>query len=97
MIKALKSFVKARFFSSRGFLARAILILIIYGLLELLGCREYASFITGTTSGLAFDIIGMTYFIFYSMAVFVAPIFVLASIFKLFFEKMFGKTAVEKA
>lgn len=96
MMETLKSFTKARFFSSKGFIARAVLIIVIYAVLELIGCREYVSFITGTTSGIVYDIIGMTYFVFYSLAVFVAPIFIIGAVIKLFFEKKFGTTACEE-
>ncbi|MDD3148750.1 MAG: hypothetical protein PHD82_15755 [Candidatus Riflebacteria bacterium] len=81
MIEAIPSPFKARLFSAWGFVFRALLIIFVFGLLHLLGLREYTSFISGTTSGNYHDLLGMTYFLFYALAVFVAPVFLLASAF----------------
>lgn len=70
---------KARLFTSWGFLYRALLIIFVFAMLHLAGLREYTSFITGTTSGGYLDLLGMTYFIFYALAVFLAPILLLAA------------------
>lgn len=79
---------KARFFSAAGFFYRAVLIVIVFGLLHLAGLREYTSFITGTSSGNVADILGMAYFLFYSLSVFVTPILVIASGFMLIFRRI---------
>lgn len=81
---------KARGFSSAGFFLRAVLILAAFLLAELAGFRDYTSFISGTTSGNYKDIFGMTYFVLYSFAVFVAPILVIASILMKFLSKFAG-------
>ncbi|PKL42173.1 MAG: hypothetical protein CVV41_15460 [Candidatus Riflebacteria bacterium HGW-Riflebacteria-1] len=73
--------LKARFFSAWGFFSRGILIIAIYVILHLIGLREYTSFISGTTSGGAGDLLGITYFIAYSLAVFVAPVAIIAALF----------------
>lgn len=77
----LKNPFKAKLFSAWGFAWRAMLILAVFAILHLAGLREYTSFITGTTSGNFSDILGMAYFIFYSLSIFVAPVLLLGSIF----------------
>ncbi len=67
------------FFTSWGMLYRAILIVVIFGIMHFVGWREHTSFITGTISGGYKDIFGMAYFIFYAMTVFVAPILIPAA------------------
>lgn len=79
MNKTIPSPFKASFFSAWGFVFRALLIFAVFAVLHLAGLREYTSFISGTTSGNYHDLLGMTYFLFYSLAIFVAPILLLAS------------------
>ncbi|NCB39835.1 MAG: hypothetical protein EOM80_13810 [Erysipelotrichia bacterium] len=79
---------KTAVFSAWGFFFRALLILVVFMCLHLLGCREYTSFISGTTSGNFLDMLGMAYFLFYSLSVFVAPIFVLAAAFMAVVESL---------
>ncbi len=81
MTEQIPSPFKARLFSAWGFLYRALLIIFVFAMLHLSGLREYTSFITGTTSGGYLDLLGMTYFIFYALAVFIAPILLLAAAF----------------
>lgn len=70
---------KAKLFSGWGFLSRGLLIIAVFSLLHLLGLREYTSFISGTTSGGWGDLLGITYFILYSLAVFLAPVLIIAT------------------
>lgn len=72
---------KARFFSAWGFFSRGLLLVLVYIILHLAGLREYTSFISGTTSGGYGDLLGITYFISYSLAVFVAPVAIIAALF----------------
>ena len=72
---------KAKLFSGWGFLSRGLLIIAVFLLLHLLGLREYTSFISGTTSGGWGDLLGITYFILYSLAVFLAPVLIIATVF----------------
>lgn len=81
---------KTHVFSAWGFLFRAILILIVFFALHMAGCREYTSFITGTTSGDYLDLLGMAYFIFYSMSVFLIPILLVASLFMAILSRFAG-------
>jgi len=76
----LKNPFKAKLFSAFGFASRALLMLAVFAALHLAGFREYTSFITGTSSGNTADILGMAYFIFYSLSVFVAPVLLIASL-----------------
>lgn len=70
---------KARFFSAYAFFTRGLLLIAVFMLLELAGWREYTSFISGTTSGSIHDLYGFAYFIFYALALFLAPVLLIAS------------------
>ncbi len=71
---------KTSIFSIWGLIYRSLIILFSFAFLHLAGLRQYTSFITGTTSGNYLDILGMAYFVFYSLSVFVVPIFLIASL-----------------
>jgi len=81
---------KAKLFSGWGFLSRGLLIIAVFALLHLLGLREYTSFISGTTSGSSGDLLGVTYFILYSLTVFVAPVLIIATVFMKIFSRYAG-------
>jgi hypothetical protein len=68
-----------KFFSAYAFFTRALLILALFAILHLLGWRDYTSFISGTTSGGINDIFGIAYFIMYSLALYLAPVLLIAS------------------
>lgn len=70
---------KVKFFSAWAFFTRALLILALFAVLHLLGWRDYTSFISGTTSGGINDIFGIAYFILYSLALYLAPVLIIAS------------------
>lgn len=70
---------KVKFFSAWAFFTRALLILALFAALHLLGWRDYTSFISGTTSGGINDIFGIAYFIIYSLALYLAPVLIIAS------------------
>jgi hypothetical protein len=70
---------KVKFFSAYAFFTRALLILALFAILHLLGWRDYTSFISGTTSGGINDIFGIAYFIMYSLALYLAPVLLIAS------------------
>ena len=72
-MRHLLSLLRAPFFSTTGFLVRAIGLFALYGVLHLAGLREYTSFISGTTvagdsAHLLRDLAGITYFATYSLA-----------------------------
>lgn len=90
MLNKIPNPFKTRFFSPLGFFFRALLILMVFLALHLAGCREYTSFITGTSSGNYLDILGMAYFIFYSLSVFLSPILIIASLFMVLFNHLAG-------
>ncbi len=83
---------KTGFFTAWGMLYRAILIVIIFGFMHFAGWREHTSFITGTVSGGYQDILGMAYFIFYAMTVFVAPVLIPAAWIMFIFERWPGES-----
>ncbi|MEW6712524.1 MAG: hypothetical protein AB1403_22090 [Candidatus Riflebacteria bacterium] len=70
---------KAKIFSAWGFFSRALLILLAFAIIEAAGWREYTSFISGTTSGGTYDILGVAYFIIYLLALFLAPVMIIGS------------------
>jgi hypothetical protein len=64
----------------RGLLLRAVLITGIYALLHLCGLRHSAAFLSGTpVGGTLATLGGLTYVLFYFMAVVLAPILVIAA------------------
>ena len=79
------NWVKAPFFSSRGMFARSLGLVIFFFALHAVGLREYTSFISGTTptgdpSHIWIDLAGITYFSAYSLALLIAPVFMLAAV-----------------
>lgn len=87
MIDSIPSPFKTRFFSAWGFIFRALLIIFVFAMLHLAGLREYTSFISGTTSGNYYDLLGMSYFLFYALAVFLAPILLIAATIMALFSR----------
>lgn len=81
---------KVKFFSAYAFFTRALLILAIFVVLHLLGWRDYTSFISGTTSGGINDIFGIAYFIMYSLALYLAPVLLIASAIFALITKLAG-------
>ena len=71
-------------FSSRGFAARAALIALVYGVLHLMGLREYTSILSGTApTGDPNDYLamalGVAYVLVHLAFVLIAPVLVLAA------------------
>jgi hypothetical protein len=90
MMNKLPNPFKTALFSASGFFFRALLIMVIFLALHLSGLREYTGFISGTSGGNLADLLGMTYFVFYSLVVFVVPILLLASLFMAILDKFSG-------
>lgn len=75
----------ASFFSPRGFLDRAIMLLLLFAICHFAGLREYTCVISGTSpTGDPADtfasLLGLAYFATYSLALLAAPIFAIAAI-----------------
>src|SRR5882762_10412767 len=75
---------RAKFFSSKDFVRRALIICLLFGLAHLLGLREFTSVLNGTTGSLALGwtistILGLTYVLLYVALVLPVPIFLLAA------------------
>jgi hypothetical protein len=90
MINKMPNPFKTSLFSAWGLIYRAAIIILVFSILHLAGFRQYTSFITGTTSGNYLDILGMAYFVFYSLSIFVVPIFLIASCFLALSNKAFS-------
>lgn len=81
----------APFFSPRGFLDRAAMLLLLFAICHFTGLREYTCVISGTSptgdpADTLANILGLAYFATYSLALLVAPIFVIAAVLM----KLFG-------
>ena len=81
----LRAFVRAEVFSPTWFLSRAILITVFYVVCHLVGLRENATFLSGTSTSAATSlnwaaILGVTYMAAYLGFVLAAPIFLIAAI-----------------
>lgn len=90
MLNKIPNPFRTRFFSAWGFAFRALLILGIFAVFHLSGCREYTSFITGTTSGNLYDVLGMAYFLFYMLTVFVAPLLLIGAMWMVVLSRVAG-------
>ena len=76
--------VRAPFLSPLGLVARALLIVVLYGVCEFAGGREHTTFISGTATSVDAGIgssvtFGLTYMLAYFGLILVAPIFLLAA------------------
>ena len=85
--KLLKKYLSIKLLTPAGFLVRGIEIIIILFILDLLGCKEYVGVIFGTVftggSGSVFayflKFLGAAYGVMYFMAIFLAPVLIIAS------------------
>jgi len=78
------SFSGAPFFSPRGFLDRALMLFLLFAICHVAGLREYTCVISGTSptgdpADTAASMLGIAYFSTYSLALLVAPVFVIAA------------------
>lgn len=79
----MKSWLQAPTFSPKGFVVRALVIAAVYGLLSLLGLRNYTSVLSltfpeGSSRGWAI-FAGMTYLITYFLWILAVPILILGA------------------
>ena len=85
-MQRIRELVRAPFLSPAGLVARALLLVVVFGLCEFAGWREHTTFISGTapsvdagiSSSLTF---GLIYMLAYFGLVLVAPILFLAASF----------------
>jgi hypothetical protein len=84
VIEILRRLWKAETFSPAGFLLRAILIAVLYCASELLGFREYTTFLSGTSGNVNLgwqmaSLLGLIHLLLYVGFVLLAPIFLIAA------------------
>jgi hypothetical protein len=75
---------KAKAFSPEGFLLRALLIVVLFGASELLGFREYTTFLSGTSGDVSLSwrtasLLGLIHLLLYVASILLAPILVIAA------------------
>jgi hypothetical protein len=64
----------------RALFLRAVLIFVVFAILHILGFRKYTCVISGTASfGIFRTLCGVTYIVFYGLAIACAPVLLLAS------------------
>jgi hypothetical protein len=83
-MQKLLELIRAPFLSPRGFVARAMLLAVVFGACELAGWREHTTFISGTATSADTGIdvsvtVGLIYMLAYFGFVLVAPILVIAA------------------
>lgn len=83
---------RAEFLSPKDFLRHVILSLLVFGILHLLGWREYASFLNGTTGSLDVNpetaaLLGILYVLAYLATIVVAPILLIAAAIQYSFRR----------
>ena len=76
--------IRAPFFSPRGFVARALLFALIFGVCELAGWREHTTFISGTAASVDLGIsssvtFGLIYMLAYFGFVLGTPVLLIAA------------------
>lgn len=87
-MKALFTFLRrvwqAETFSPTAFVARAIAVTMLFAVSELLGLREYTTFLSGTSANVNLgwsltSVLGLTHLLLYVGFILLAPIFLIAA------------------
>jgi hypothetical protein len=90
-----KGWLKAPLFSAKGLATRAVIIASAFAIIHLLGWREHASFLSGTTGAAGTSlkvsaVLGMIYIASYFGFVLVTPILLIAAGIQGVFERFSG-------
>ncbi|MBN1764873.1 MAG: hypothetical protein JW860_06415 [Sedimentisphaerales bacterium] len=90
-------FIRGRIFTPQGFIFRAVLIVIFFLLMEVLGLRRYAMILSGTSptanaQDMVAIVIACLYIVFYMAFIFLAPILFMASGFFYLFTRKTEKS-----
>ena len=83
-LSELRDFIRAPFFSPRGFVARALLLATLFVGCHVAGWRDYTTFISGSTSSASVSfnvsvVLGLIYMLAYFGCVLAVPILLLAA------------------
>ena len=75
---------RAKFFSPKDFVRRALIIALLFGVAHLFGLKEFTSILNGTTGSVALGwttsvLLGLTYVFLYIAFVLLVPIFLLTA------------------
>ena len=84
MLQLLRRLWKAKTFSPEGFLLRALLIAVVFGASELLGLREYTTFLSGTSGDVSLSwrtasLLGLIHLLLYVGFILLVPILLIAA------------------
>jgi len=84
VLRFLRRLWQAPAFSPAGFLLRAILIMVLYCASELLGLREYTTFLSGTSGNVSLSwrmasLLGLIHLLLYVGFILLAPILLIAA------------------
>jgi hypothetical protein len=82
----LRSLWSSEAFSPKAFILRAAIIVVVYGISELLGLREYTSFLSGTSANLNLSwhtaaVLGLIHLLLYVGFILLTPIFLITAAF----------------
>lgn len=91
-MQKIRKLTRAPFLSPAGLVARALLLVVVFGLCELAGWREHTTFISGTAvsadAGISSSVtFGLIYMLAYFGFVLAAPILLLAASFLAFWKR----------
>jgi hypothetical protein len=83
-LELLRRLWKANAFSPAAFLARAIIIAVLFGISELLGLREYTTFLSGTSASLNLSwqtgaTLGLIHLLLYVAFILLAPVLLITA------------------
>ncbi len=95
MFKAMQKFrelIRAPLFSPLGFVVRALLLAVLFGICELAGWREHTTFISGTVTSTDTGInasvtLGLIYMLAYFGFVLAAPVLIIAALVIFIFRR----------
>lgn len=98
----IRELIRAPFLSPLGFVARALLLAVLFGVCELAGWREHTTFISGTVTTAATGInasvmFGLIYMLAYFGFVLAAPILFLAAAFLILWRRLTRTFATERS
>jgi hypothetical protein len=89
-----RELIRAPLFSPLGFMARALLLAVLFGVCELAGWREHTTFISGTATSIGTGVnssvtLGLIYMFAYFGFVLAAPILIIAALLVFVGRKFF--------
>jgi hypothetical protein len=89
---------RAKFFSPKDFIRRAVIVTLLFALAHLFGLKEFTSVLNGTTGSVALGwttsaLLGLTYVLLYLAFVLLVPIFLLTATILFVWQRIIGKNS----